>query len=127
MNIEFIKSEFEKLTLILRSWKEGHNISTIERDIVLDKLKNIYDAVRFADADADADSVGSQCLRRRVDACLPHEQGADRLRCVPFGAMVRVDGGRPTSRGLPPAAFWGTGDGEMSAVPQKGILKGLDP
>ena len=57
MNIEFIKSEFEKLTLILRSWKEGHNISTIERDIVLDKLKNIYDAVRFADADADADAA----------------------------------------------------------------------
>lgn len=52
MNIEFIKSEFEKLTLILRSWKEDHNISAIERDIVLDKLKNIYDAVRFADADA---------------------------------------------------------------------------
>ena len=51
MNIEFIKSEFEKLTLILRSWKEDHNISAIERDIVLDKLKNIYDAVRFADAD----------------------------------------------------------------------------
>ncbi len=49
MNIEFIKSEFEKLTLILRSWKEGQNISTIERDIVLDKLKNIYDAVRFTD------------------------------------------------------------------------------
>lgn len=50
MNIEFIKSEFEKLTLILRPWKEGQNISSIERDIVLDKLKNIYDAVRFADA-----------------------------------------------------------------------------
>ena len=49
MNIEFIKSEFEKLTLILHSWKEGQNISAIERDIVLDKLKNIYDAVRFAD------------------------------------------------------------------------------
>ena len=56
MNIEFIKSEFEKLTLILRSWKEGHNISTIERDIVLDKLKNIYDAVRFADAGITADT-----------------------------------------------------------------------
>lgn len=59
MNIEFIKSEFEKLTLILRSWKEGHNISTIERDIVLDKLKNIYDAVRFADADADTADTGT--------------------------------------------------------------------
>ena len=59
MNIEFIKSEFEKLTLILRSWKEGHNISTIERDIVLDKLKNIYDAVRFADADTDTADTGT--------------------------------------------------------------------
>lgn len=60
MNIEFIKSEFEKLTLILRSWKEDHNISAIERDIVLDKLKNIYDAVRFADADAaDTDMADS--------------------------------------------------------------------
>ena len=63
MNIEFIKSEFEKLTLILRPWKEGQNISTIERDIVLDKLKNIYDAVRFADAaktHAEAEAVIEQ-------------------------------------------------------------------
>ena len=57
MNIEFIKSEFEKLTLILRSWKEDHNISAIERDIVLDKLKNIYDAVRFADAESNGVNV----------------------------------------------------------------------
>ena len=36
------------------------------------------------------------------------------------------DGGKPTSRGLPPAAFWGTGvTGKMTAAPQKGILKGL--
>ena len=31
------------------------------------------------------------------------------LRFVPLGAVERADGGRPTSRGLPPAAFWGTG------------------
>ena len=44
------------------------------------------------------------------------------LRFVPNGAVVGVDGGKPTSRGLPPAAFW-----ETEPVPQKGILKGLDP
>lgn len=56
MNIEFIKSEFEKLSLMLRSWKQGDGISTIERDIALDKLKNIYDALRF-DAPAPADEA----------------------------------------------------------------------
>ena len=50
MNIEFIKSEFEKLSLILRTWDEGEGISAIERDIALDKLKNIYDTVRFGEA-----------------------------------------------------------------------------
>ena len=50
MNIEFIKSEFEKLSLILRTWDEGEGISAIERDIALDKLKNIYDTLRFGEA-----------------------------------------------------------------------------
>ena len=46
--------------------------------------------------------AASQCRWLHGDADPPHEQGAGLLRCVPFGAMVRVDGGRPTSRGRPP-------------------------
>ena len=40
-----------------------------------------------------------------------------------------TDGGKSTSRDLPPAAFGGTGrreDGGDGPVPQKGIPKGLD-
>lgn len=47
MNIKLIKSEIEKLSLMLSAWEQGEQISAIERDIVLDKLKKIYDAVRF--------------------------------------------------------------------------------
>ncbi len=47
MNIKLIKSEIEKLSLMLSAWEQGEQVSAIERDIVLDKLKNIYDAVRF--------------------------------------------------------------------------------
>ena len=97
-----------------------------------------------------ADRAGGQCLRLRVDAHPPHEQGAGRaggqccwlrihapkpheqgawvLRFVSVPAAERIHGGRPTSRGLPPAAFLGDGGcGKAEAVPQKGILKGLDP
>ncbi len=47
MNTKLIKAELEKLSLMLSSWDKSEQISTIERDIVLDKLKNIYDAIRF--------------------------------------------------------------------------------
>ncbi|MBQ2008804.1 MAG: hypothetical protein II236_09025 [Alistipes sp.] len=47
MNIELIKSELEKLSLMLSEWEGDAEVSSIERDIALDKLKNIYDLVRF--------------------------------------------------------------------------------
>ena len=40
-----------------------------------------------------------------IDERPPHEQGAGALRFVPLGAVMGVDGGRPTSRGLSPAAL----------------------
>ena len=50
MNIKLIKSEIEKLSLMLSAWEQSEQVSAIERDIVLDKLKKIYDAVRFDSA-----------------------------------------------------------------------------
>lgn len=47
MNIKLIKTEIEKLSLMLSSWEGEESISAIERDIALDKLKKIYDMVRF--------------------------------------------------------------------------------
>ena len=47
MTVEQIKTEFEKLSQMLSAWKEGEEIATIERDLALDKLKTIYDALRF--------------------------------------------------------------------------------
>ena len=50
-----------------------------------------------------AGSAGSQCLRPHGDARPPHEQGAGALRFVSDGTAVGADGGRLTSRSLPPA------------------------
>ena len=55
-----------------------------------------------------AGSAGGQRRWREADAHPPHEQGVGVLRFVPVGAVVEVDGGRPTSRGRPSAAFLGT-------------------
>ena len=47
MNIELIKLELEKLSLMLSEWEGDAEVSSIERDIALDKLKKIYDLVRL--------------------------------------------------------------------------------
>ncbi len=47
MNINLIKTELEKLSLMLSSWEDEQSVSAIERDIALDKLKSLYDLVRF--------------------------------------------------------------------------------
>ena len=45
------------------------------------------------------------------------------LLFVPNGVVVGVDGGKPTSRGLPPAAFEGRERGKAEAVPKKGFSR----
>ena len=49
MNIEKIKSEFERLSQIISAWSDNEPIAAIERDLALDKLLKIYDMVRFAE------------------------------------------------------------------------------
>ena len=49
------------------------------------------------------------------------------LRFVPVGAVAGVDGGRPASRGLPPAAFWGPGIGGERADSPKRDSQGMNP
>ncbi len=71
MNIEFIKSEFEKLSLIIRTWNGGESVSAIERDIALDKLKNIYDALRFGAAAPAADAEEAPQIAAEESAPAP--------------------------------------------------------
>ena len=47
MNIKLIKAEIEKLSFMLSAWEQSEQVSAIERDIALDKLKKLYDAIRF--------------------------------------------------------------------------------
>ena len=50
MNIEKIKSEFERLSQIISAWSDNEPVAAIERDLALDKLLKIYDLVRFAES-----------------------------------------------------------------------------
>ncbi len=74
MNIKLIKAEIEKLSLMLSSWEGEESVSAIERDIALDKLKKIYDLVRF---DSDAEDTAPTAEPTLVPAIEPTEETAE--------------------------------------------------
>ena len=77
MNIEKIKSEFERLSQIITSWSDNEPITAIERSLALDKLSKIYEMVRFADskpAEATATTPASAAPQAAADEALEQEE-----------------------------------------------------
>ncbi len=50
MEIKDIRSELQKLSALVGGWDTQNQITTVERDIVLEKLRALYEAVRFCEA-----------------------------------------------------------------------------
>ncbi|MBR4995444.1 MAG: hypothetical protein IKY82_05225 [Alistipes sp.] len=53
MNIELIKSEIKRLSLIVDKWRDGVSVPAIEQDLALDRIKSLYNELRFGEAVAD--------------------------------------------------------------------------
>ena len=56
MDLKYVRSELQKLSEIIDSWNTRQETAALERDLVLEKLRKLYDAVRFG-ADADFAAV----------------------------------------------------------------------
>jgi len=56
MDLKYVRSELQKLSEIIDNWDTPQETAALERDLVLEKLRKLYDAVRFG-ADADFAAV----------------------------------------------------------------------
>ena len=54
-----IQTELRRLESLVDGWAAANRISTLERDLALDKLKALYEELRFADAVVADGSVGA--------------------------------------------------------------------
>ncbi|MEG1701028.1 MAG: hypothetical protein RRY33_06495 [Alistipes sp.] len=52
MNLKMIREELQRLSALVDGWRSSREITTLERDLALEKLRMLYDAVRFEDATA---------------------------------------------------------------------------
>lgn len=47
MDLKYVRSELQKLSDIIEGWNTWQEASALERDLVLEKLRTLYEAVRF--------------------------------------------------------------------------------
>ena len=61
MDLKYVRSELRKLSEIVEGWNANQEIGSLERDLVLDKLRTLYEAVRFgAEAEPPAADASGQ-------------------------------------------------------------------
>ena len=72
MDLKYVRSELQKLSEIIDSWNTRQETAALERDLVLEKLRKLYDAVRFG-ADADFAAVREDAAEEAAAEPAPTE------------------------------------------------------
>lgn len=72
MDLKYVRSELRKLSEIVEGWNETQEIGSLERDLALDKLRTLYEAVRFGteEAPAAADAVRQEPFPTEIPVSL---------------------------------------------------------
>lgn len=64
MDLVTLRDELHRLSVMTDGWSASHEIPEIERDLVLEKLRNLYDAVRFG---LDAEAAAAEEIPERTE------------------------------------------------------------
>ncbi len=54
MNLENIRKELSRLSALVEGWDGDKPVDALERDLALEKLRDVYEAIRFSELAADA-------------------------------------------------------------------------
>lgn len=114
MEVNKIQEELARLIELVDGWAGSHDVPGIERDLVLDKLKKLYEAIRFANFDeGDSSASASVAAQQSVAEVAPVSEisiDLDDLLAEPVRDFL------PESAAMPEAL--GESAGVSAAVPE---------
>lgn len=106
-----MRSELQKLSEIIDNWDTPQETAALERDLVLEKLRKLYDAVRFG-ADADFAAVREDAAEEAVAEPAPAEIPVS----IDLGEMLSLDPFAVEAQAEPDAAAKRDAVGEAGAA-----------
>ena len=111
MDLKYVRSELQKLSEIIDNWDTPQETAALERDLVLEKLRKLYDAVRFG-ADADFAAVREDAAEEAVAEPAPAEIPVS----IDLGEMLSLDPFAVEAQAEPDAAAKQDAVGEAGAA-----------
>ena len=57
MDLKTIQGELQQLSELVEGWVQADDVPALERDLALEKLRSVYDKVRFGASEPVADSI----------------------------------------------------------------------
>ena len=84
MNLKEIRNELRKLSALAEGWSSLQEIAPVERDMALEKLRDLYEALRFSLVPR---SVVGRVLPQRAASEAPHRASrvvAPGVRVAPY-------------------------------------------
>lgn len=109
--MKYVRSELQKLSEIIDNWDTPQETAALERDLVLEKLRKLYDAVRFG-ADADFAAVREDAAEEAVAEPAPAEIPVS----IDLGEMLSLDPFAVEAQAEPDAAAKRDAVGEAGAA-----------
>lgn len=70
MDLKTIRTELRKLTAIVDGWESSGEIPALERDLALEKLRTLYDAVRFPGMESVPESPAAEAESATVPVAI---------------------------------------------------------
>lgn len=114
MEVNKIQEELARLIELVDGWAGSHDVPSIERDLVLDKLKKLYEAIRFANFDeGDSSASASVAAQQSVAEVAPVSEisiDLDDLLAEPVRDFLPESAAMPEALDAPV--------GESAAVPE---------
>lgn len=114
MEVNKIQEELARLIELVDGWVGSHDVPGIERDLVLDKLKKLYEAIRFANFDeGDSSASASVAAQQSVAEVAPVSEisiDLDDLLAEPVRDFLPESAAMPEALDAPV--------GESAAVPE---------
>lgn len=81
MDLKYVQSELRKLSEIIEGWNTTQEIGSLERDLALDKLRTLYEAVRF----------GTEAVPAAADAAEPEILPAEIPVSIDLGEVLSIE------------------------------------
>ncbi len=92
MDLKNIRETLARLTAMADGWGDGETIGSLERDWALEKLRALYEAIRFADLSAEAKPVPAPAELEKTDELeRPSEDTATEVARLDLSSMLALE------------------------------------